>query len=155
MVYTGRAVAGASGGTGVYEYYWNTGPSEDTQQIEDLEAGLYTVMVKDANNCTSESTVIISDSLVETNAIATVKVFPVPSIDKFTIEYKLINKNATTLVVNSYDNKTVFKTNIAAGSLEEQKLSVDCSSWSEGVYFVLIKDISENVLISKQIVVVR
>ncbi len=65
---TGRAIAGVSGGTGIYQYSWNTSPEQITQEINELEAGNYVVTVKDENNCVASSNVEIIDSVVDINA---------------------------------------------------------------------------------------
>lgn len=57
----GSVSVSANGGTGAYTYEWSTG--DTTQEVEDLQAGIYTVVVSDANNCTAESTVEITGAL--------------------------------------------------------------------------------------------
>ncbi|MES2396405.1 MAG: gliding motility-associated C-terminal domain-containing protein, partial [Bacteroidota bacterium] len=48
---TGIATATATGGSGVYSYYWNTTPVQTTATATDLAAGSYTVTVTDNNGC--------------------------------------------------------------------------------------------------------
>ena len=40
-----------SGGISPYSYYWTTSPTQNTQDINNLYPGLYTVYVVDSNNC--------------------------------------------------------------------------------------------------------
>ncbi|MEO8149616.1 MAG: SprB repeat-containing protein, partial [Bacteroidia bacterium] len=47
----GSATINASGGTGTFTYFWNTGYTTTT--IINLKPGVYTVTVTDANNCTA------------------------------------------------------------------------------------------------------
>lgn len=56
----GTATAAATGGTGGYTYSW--APSGgNAATANNLAAGVYTVTVTDANNCTSTTTVLISN----------------------------------------------------------------------------------------------
>jgi len=50
----------ASGGVAGYTYNWSTIPTQTTATAVSLAAGNYTVTVKDANNCTSLASVIIT-----------------------------------------------------------------------------------------------
>lgn len=54
----GSATVTPSGGTAPYTYLWSTGAT--TQSITNVPAGTYSVTVKDANNCTSPSTVVLT-----------------------------------------------------------------------------------------------
>lgn len=54
---TGTAMAVPVGGTGPYNYLWNTGAMTPT--ISGLPAGIYTVTVTDANNCPAEQSVVL------------------------------------------------------------------------------------------------
>ena len=53
----GTATADPSGGVPPYSYSWNTG--QTTQTIDGLELGEYTVIVMDANFCTTTQTVVV------------------------------------------------------------------------------------------------
>ena len=55
----GTATAEAEGGTPPYEYEWSNG--EDTETIEDLAPGEYTVTVTDDNNCEAIISVIVNE----------------------------------------------------------------------------------------------
>ena len=61
---TGTASISASGGTGSYTYSW-TGPNgftaSNTSAISTLIAGTYSVVVKDANNCSATTSVTIGE----------------------------------------------------------------------------------------------
>jgi gliding motility-associated-like protein len=58
-VCNGTATANPIGGTGPYSYIWTPG-NFSTQSISGLCPGTYTVVVTDANNCTSQQTVQIT-----------------------------------------------------------------------------------------------
>lgn len=57
---SGQAMASVIGGTAPYTYEWNTGAS--TQAIFNLPAGLYSVTVTDANECSAVDSVTIEES---------------------------------------------------------------------------------------------
>ncbi|MDM1363132.1 BspA family leucine-rich repeat surface protein, partial [Myroides marinus] len=55
----GAATVTPSGGTAPYRYVWSTGAT--TQSITGLAAGIYTVTITDANNCSILQSVIITE----------------------------------------------------------------------------------------------
>ncbi|MEE9371803.1 MAG: SdrD B-like domain-containing protein [Saprospiraceae bacterium] len=57
----GSASANAGGGTGAYSYAWSNGSTDSS--ISGLAAGTYSVVVTDANGCTAESSVEISEEV--------------------------------------------------------------------------------------------
>lgn len=57
----GYVTVGASGGTGAYNYMWNTSPAQYMQTISSLAPGNYTATITDANNCTATSSVTITE----------------------------------------------------------------------------------------------
>ncbi len=58
---TGSATAVVGGGAGGYTYSWNTNPEQTTSTASGLPAGTYTVVVTDANDCTDENSVVITE----------------------------------------------------------------------------------------------
>jgi gliding motility-associated-like protein len=57
----GSAQALASGGTSPYIYQWLTSPPQNGPNLNNLTAGVYTVLVIDNNGCTKENTAYISN----------------------------------------------------------------------------------------------
>jgi gliding motility-associated-like protein len=57
---TGTATAAASGGVGGYVYVWNTSPPQMSQTATSLSNGTYVVVVTDANNCSSSTSVLVA-----------------------------------------------------------------------------------------------
>ena len=55
----GTATANPSGGVAPYQFLWSTG--ENSQTITGLAEGFYVVTVTDANNCTAEETLEVTD----------------------------------------------------------------------------------------------
>ncbi|MCE7996954.1 MAG: hypothetical protein HEP71_33640, partial [Roseivirga sp.] len=57
--FEGQITATASGGTPGYAYLWSNGSIDATQMR--LPAGTYTVSITDANNCTSVSSILLTE----------------------------------------------------------------------------------------------
>jgi len=55
----GTATVATSGGTGTLTYAWSGFPSQNTTTATGLCAGNYSVLITDANNCTSTNTVLV------------------------------------------------------------------------------------------------
>ncbi|MEO8069294.1 MAG: choice-of-anchor L domain-containing protein [Flavobacteriales bacterium] len=58
---SGNATANASGGTGPYNYSWNTSPLQSSATAIGLGAGTWTCTVTDANGCTSIAAAVITE----------------------------------------------------------------------------------------------
>lgn len=57
----GSATANVTGGTPPYTYLWDDPSAQTTQTATGLTAGIYTVIVTDANGCTTQETVVLTD----------------------------------------------------------------------------------------------
>ncbi len=57
----GSVVAAANGGTGSYNYQWNTSPAQNRNIVTGLSAGTYTITVSDANGCTAEDFITMTE----------------------------------------------------------------------------------------------
>ena len=57
----GAATVTASGSVPPYTYLWNTSPSQTTTSINNLQVGLYSVTVTDANLCIQTTSIFISE----------------------------------------------------------------------------------------------
>lgn len=55
----GAALVNATGGTPPYSYLWNTNPIQNTNQLQNVPAGNYTVTITDSNHCTTQLQVSI------------------------------------------------------------------------------------------------
>ena len=66
----GSATSTPSGGTSPYTYSWTTSPVQNTQTANGLSQGTYTVTITDANGCTTQSSVIISEPPAITLAVS-------------------------------------------------------------------------------------
>ncbi len=68
-VFDGTIGVSASGGVGGYQYSLNGGPLQPGANFSGLGANTYTVLVQDANGCTTTSTVIINNAYVVSSSI--------------------------------------------------------------------------------------
>lgn len=66
---TGGATVSTSGGTAPYTYTWNTTPVQTNSVAANLPAGNYNVTVKDANNCTINVPVTITQPATNVSAV--------------------------------------------------------------------------------------
>lgn len=57
----GVSTVNASGGTGPYSYSWNSAPAQSTVTASSLTAGIYSVVVTDANGCVTTGSVNITE----------------------------------------------------------------------------------------------
>ena len=62
----GSAIANGAGGTAPYGYSWNSAPVQNTQTANNLPAGTYSVIVTDANGCTTPSSATITQPVAIT-----------------------------------------------------------------------------------------
>jgi len=69
---SGSAAINASGGTSPVTYLWSNG--QQTQVATPLSAGIYTVTITDANNCTTTNSVTITEPMVLTSTASNTNV---------------------------------------------------------------------------------
>ncbi|HBX53455.1 MAG TPA: hypothetical protein DEH02_20540 [Bacteroidales bacterium] len=138
----GSANASVAGGTPPYNYLWST--SATTSSISGLCAGVYSLTVTDANNCSVVSTVdltVVGSKTVFENSI---EVFPNPTSNKIYIKNagnaKVVIYNMTGEIIKKMENP---------GNLK----SIDMSSFDNGSYLVRIikqgKEYSTNIILRK------
>lgn len=66
---TGTASVSVTGGTPIYTYTWNTVPAQNTTSVANLNAGVYTVLVTDANGCLQTANVVVTQPTQLTNVM--------------------------------------------------------------------------------------
>jgi hypothetical protein len=68
---TGRVTANASGGNAPYSYSWNTVPAQTKDTVTALKAGTYTVTITDANGCTLQKSVTLTEPGTAISTVST------------------------------------------------------------------------------------
>lgn len=134
-----------AGGLPPYSYSWNIGA--DTEDLSDLEAGIYSVTITDQSGCLSQVTAEVSfisdteDILPEEQ----LTVYPNPSAGQFTVD--LTNLNANRLSVHSLDGKLLYRKNITTDSEQAQ---FELNYLPAGVY--LLKVAGETGMVTQRII---
>jgi gliding motility-associated-like protein len=120
------AAVSASGGVGGYTYNWNTIPTQTVSIASGLAAGNYTVTVKDANNCSTLTSVTISQPSAALNATIT---------NSFNVKCKTNATGAATVVASGGSGSYSYSWN----SAPTQTTSV-ANNLTAGNYTVTVSD---------------
>lgn len=114
-------------------YLWSTG--EITQNITVSSEGEYFVIVTDSNDCSNSDTIFVSviTFIPENFFIDGYRIYPNPATDKIMIEKK--NSLKATVIFNNLLGVVFYQTEIS-----DIKSEIDISSFSKGIYFLLISD---------------
>lgn len=67
----GRLTATVTGGSGTYNYFWNTTPAQTTATISNLIAGNYAVTVSAVNACTTTAAIALTQPAIFTGTVTT------------------------------------------------------------------------------------
>jgi len=128
----GTATATVTGGTAPYTYLWSPGAAT-TSSINGLTTGLYSVVVMDANGCSTNAQVQVGSQvgLVTLKQEAALSVYPNPSTTSITV------CNSATIGIDKvgvYTSEGRLLLEFALGGNESRIL--DISSWSPGRYLL-------------------
>jgi len=133
-----------SGGTPPYTYEW-TGPNGYTSSEEDISGlvpGLYTVIIADANNCTSfPGPIEILDETVSTNHVANLyaRVYPNPADEQLFIDIENVSSFRIELI--SLDGRTI--------KIWDGERILEIGDFPAGIY--VLEGVSEAGVFRKQI----
>jgi hypothetical protein len=131
-----------NGSLSPYHFHWlengNAIP-DSTQNLTGIGAGSYTLIVTDANGCTTQIDTIKVKSLVATNNpdwISEVGIFPNPTTGQLTVIFpdQLVGKEVQ---VSAFDQtgRRVFE----QISARDKALHLDLTGFAEGMYFLQIR----------------
>lgn len=128
-VSTGTITMNASGGTGGYNYNWNTGQTSST--IVGLDTGMYVVTVVDVNGCNSVDTVVLTSTNMTTSVTVTGFIYCVD--DSASILVQTTGGAGTYSYTWQGGNSGTFPPNSASNPITIQGLST-------GIYWLTVTD---------------
>ncbi len=122
-----------SGGVAPYTYDWDndgTGDFDDTEDLTDLPAGVYTVTVQDSDGCTTTVEITV-DSQVGINELneVSLNVYPNPTTGFVTVEFE---------GTFNYELTDINGAVIAQATATDKEI-ISLENVARGVYFVMIK----------------
>ncbi len=131
----GWASVDVIGGLPPFNYQWSDG--QTTQVASGLAPGTYTVVVTDANNCTTDMQVTV-ESFVNTinlENLTTFELYPNPSDGHFTINVQFSVTETANLSIFSELGQQVYNYTNTQNSFTQ---SIDISQHAAGTYFVTV-----------------
>ncbi len=129
----------ATGGTGALTYEW-TGPNGFTSNVADptgLEGGNYTVVVTDANGCSSEWSTEVLVGVAEFSATWAVKVYPNPSQGQFQLVLDGLQGERLDIQVTDVQGRVVLTESWGQRSGEFRSV-LDLQGVRAGLYHLII-----------------
>ncbi len=124
------------GGTQPYNYLWSNGAT--TQDIFGLSRGVYTVQIQDANGCSTEYTVDLTQYGVglEDSEAYEIALFPNPATTEFKV---LIEGYSGTMNLEIYNSIGELMLKELDQPIQSDGHSVDASNWAPGLYTVRLQ----------------
>lgn len=126
------------GGSAPYRFDWDndgTGDFDDKEDLSELVAGVYTVMIKDNNDCTIKISETVESSVgVEESTSIISKVFPNPSTGVLTIQFGQINGEVEVSLVDATGRILLQDSKFNA-----KKIEMNISQFSTGIYSLIVK----------------
>lgn len=143
----GRATATASGGVPAYGYRWSNGA--ETSSVENLVPGDYRVTVTDANDCTREASILITDSDLPA-WVNRLDIYPNPTQGQIFIDYALERAESLELLYFNSLGQQIGR--LVLPSSYGQRVQQDWSDWYPGVYWVAVMAGERRILLKKIVV---
>ncbi|MFK8006358.1 MAG: T9SS type A sorting domain-containing protein [Saprospiraceae bacterium] len=144
----GNIIATPTGGTSPYEFNWNDG-MWDEAEISNLPAGIYDLIVTDANGCVENVSVLLeSTSVFEIENLQTFEIFPNPNDGAFFIKLAFTQvENFEVSIVNNL-GQIIYEYNRTDDFILEEN---DLGQIASGLFFIRIK--TENGVVVKRVVI--
>jgi hypothetical protein len=125
-----------SGGTAPYSYAWSNGAN--TQDINNLTPGTYSVTITDANGCSSTETVnMILSSTDGINFVESFNVMPNPSNGAFTIQIELATIQNLEIELVDVLGRKLREWNMTGQ--QSMQIPVDITEQAGGMYLVILR----------------
>jgi len=132
----GWAAVNVNGGTPPYTYQWSDG--QTTQIATGLAPGSYTVMVTDANGCTTSGSVEVSQftNIINLEHLTNFDIYPNPSDGEFAIDVQFsITQEADITIFNTLGQRIYQSTDQQSHFVE----AVNIRHAAAGTYFVRLQ----------------
>ncbi len=139
-----------TGGTGELDYIWEDGVEGPLR--ENLEAGEYTVEIRDENDCSNSFDFLIENVLTSSEDIEYwngLEIFPSPAVDMLQVILPRENTEAMHIDVLSLEGKIILQKNYLSGNTQVQ---LDVSDLHTGMYLLRIATESKSIVRKIQIV---
>ena len=115
-----------SGGTPGYTFLWSNGAI--TEDLSNLSSGTYSVIVSDANGCTSTESFTVDNVGLEQQHSIELQVFPNPAQEMVTI------LNSSAGIGNTYRISDCYGRNVAEGKLQTAETTFSIQALANGIY---------------------
>lgn len=150
----------AAGGTLPYSYSWT--PAGSTDVLTGVAAGTYSVVVTDANGCTSTSqTTVLADSVSnptdpntsneEFGVENAIVVYPNPSNGSFNVSLNLGLTGKANLEIMDISGRVIYTSTLNILSSSTSNQTVELTNLVPGTYVLMVK--AENTIYTKKLVI--
>ncbi len=131
----GTATANASGSTPPYIYAWSDGQTGTT--ATGLAPGTYTVVVTDANGCTTNASVFVDNMIAINNLenLSAFNVYPNPTNGQFVVDLSFSSFEHINISLVNTIGQVMYK-EVKSGM--DFNIPIDLATQAAGVYFVVI-----------------
>jgi PKD repeat protein len=136
----GTATVSVTGGTAPYTYDWNPGTG-NSETVNGLNAGNYTVTVTDANGCTASAQTVVGSNvgMADASWATAVRLFPNPTQGQLMVELP-DGIHATEAQLIDMTGRTLARYSINGNG----RLSLDLRGMTEGLYHLRISTASQS-----------
>jgi hypothetical protein len=139
---------GVTGGQAPYSYLWNTTPVSTLNSVGGLASGTYTCTVTDATGCSVVFSFVVPNTVgVSDLRSENFEVYPNPVKDCLTIKNSNPKSELLKIEISDINGKILFVENNFNSS---SNIRIDVSNYSNGVYFLQIKN--NSILINKKFI---
>lgn len=145
-----------SGGTSGYSFEWTNEAGDiisNDEDLVDVAAGIYTLVVTDANGCTYENTYTVDlvSATIDEEMAAKINLFPNPTTGIVTLTFEDVNATEAAILSYALTGQVVTQSNFA--NISSGTFNLDFSEQPSGVYIVkiLVNDrlVTKRVMVSK------
>jgi len=141
----GSITVSVFGGTTPYQYMWSNGDS--TAMIANLDAGMFTLTVIDANGCMRiESDTVDDNTAIEDMFLKDhIRIFPNPAVNTLNIVIGFDDAEDINISITNLIGERVYEINDRNIYDKKYTISIDKLSSGSGIYFVEIKSKDQSV----------